>query len=186
MATQYLETMLTPVDTYKTDDEVYCYYHPDVATSLSCANCGRPICPKDLIETPVGAKCKECGTPSKKMRGAAKPAQYAMAVLYATAAAVLGGLILREIRAFIRFGGVLLVFAVGVFVGEAVRKAVRRRSDMPFQILAGGGGVAALAIAGYFGDVITVGSRGPGLYITPTSAVYCLVAVVAAVSRVRN
>lgn len=169
-----------------TQEEMRCYYHPGLATTLSCANCGRPICPKDLIETPVGAKCKECGTPSKKMRGVTKPSQYAMAALYGTAAAVLGGLVLREIRAFIPFGGILLVFAVGVFVGEAVRRASRRRADMPFQVIAGADAVAALTTAGYFGEIVTMSGQGPGLYVTPMSVIYCLVAGVAAVSRVRN
>lgn len=181
-----LETMLMPVDNYKIEEEVYCYYHPKVATSLSCVNCGKPICPRDLIETPVGAKCKECGTPSKKMRGATKPSQYALATVYALVAAVVSGLVLREIRAFVRFGGILIVFAVGVFIGEAVRKAARGRSDAPLQILAGIGAITALAIAGYYGNMIAVGDQGLGVLITPMSAIYTLAAGVAAVSRVRG
>jgi len=139
-----------------------------------------------LIETPVGAKCKECGTPSKKMRGVAKPSQYALAAVYGLAAAVVGGLVLREIRAFVRFGGILLVFAVGVFIGEAVSKAARKRAGAPFQVLAGVCAATALATAGYYGEMIAVGNQGPGLLVTPMSAIYTIVAIAAAVSRVRS
>ena len=30
----------------------------------SCTECGRYICPKDMVETPVGYKCRECARPA--------------------------------------------------------------------------------------------------------------------------
>ena len=37
-----------------------CATHPGVETALKCSKCGRPICPKCMVETAVGARCPEC------------------------------------------------------------------------------------------------------------------------------
>jgi membrane associated rhomboid family serine protease len=37
-----------------------CYRHPDRETAVSCSNCGRPICPECMRQTPVGIRCPEC------------------------------------------------------------------------------------------------------------------------------
>lgn len=40
--------------------EVPCSYHPDVMTGLRCSRCGKPICPKCGVRTPVGMRCPDC------------------------------------------------------------------------------------------------------------------------------
>jgi len=37
-----------------------CAYHPGVLTHLRCNKCGKPICARCAIHTPVGYRCKEC------------------------------------------------------------------------------------------------------------------------------
>ncbi|MGY1746326.1 rhomboid family intramembrane serine protease [Blastococcus sp. SYSU D00695] len=37
-----------------------CYRHPDRATGISCARCGRPICPECMTSASVGFQCPEC------------------------------------------------------------------------------------------------------------------------------
>ena len=37
-----------------------CATHPSVETELACSRCGKPICPRCLVITPVGARCREC------------------------------------------------------------------------------------------------------------------------------
>jgi membrane associated rhomboid family serine protease len=37
-----------------------CYRHPNRETGVSCANCGRPICPDCMTTTSVGMRCPEC------------------------------------------------------------------------------------------------------------------------------
>jgi len=34
-----------------------------VATRLRCTDCGKPICPRCFVRTPVGLKCQECAAP---------------------------------------------------------------------------------------------------------------------------
>jgi membrane associated rhomboid family serine protease len=45
-----------------------CYRHPDRETGVSCANCGRPICPDCMTTTPVGMRCPECARERTKVR----------------------------------------------------------------------------------------------------------------------
>jgi hypothetical protein len=40
--------------------QVPCTYHPDVMTGLRCSRCGKPICPKCAVRTPVGLRCPDC------------------------------------------------------------------------------------------------------------------------------
>lgn len=40
--------------------EQACAFHPDRLTAVTCTNCGRPICPDDMIEAPVGYQCPIC------------------------------------------------------------------------------------------------------------------------------
>jgi len=37
-----------------------CATHPNVETELTCGRCGTPICPRCLVMTPVGARCRDC------------------------------------------------------------------------------------------------------------------------------
>lgn len=39
---------------------VMCPKDAGVETALRCSRCETPICPKCLVQTPVGARCKEC------------------------------------------------------------------------------------------------------------------------------
>lgn len=40
--------------------EAPCAFHPDRLTAVTCSNCGRPICPEDMIPAPVGYQCPVC------------------------------------------------------------------------------------------------------------------------------
>jgi DNA-directed RNA polymerase subunit RPC12/RpoP len=39
---------------------VPCAEHPDVETRLRCSRCGKPICPRCAVRTPVGMRCPDC------------------------------------------------------------------------------------------------------------------------------
>jgi membrane associated rhomboid family serine protease len=44
-----------------------CYRHPSRETGVSCASCGRPICPDCMTTTPVGMRCPECSKQRTKV-----------------------------------------------------------------------------------------------------------------------
>lgn len=52
---------MATVDEYpRPTEDARCSYHPSVMTRLRCSRCGKPICPKCSVRTPVGLRCPEC------------------------------------------------------------------------------------------------------------------------------
>lgn len=99
---------------------VPCPRDPGVQTSLRCSRCEKPICPKCMIQTPVGARCRECAR-------IAKSPVYTMSsgvMARAATASVVGGVAMGLIWGFI-----LLPFSVGflsIFVGAGLGYAFTR------------------------------------------------------------
>jgi len=144
---------------------VTCANHPRVETAVSCGKCEKPLCPKCMIFTPVGVRCKECA----RMR---PPPQYDVsgAVLVrvvGTAAAlvvVLGGLI-----GFLHLLGLsfLLPMAVGLGVGEALSRVARRKRGRVIEVIAGVT-VALTLFAGYLGAFLSATHGALGLALPAT------------------
>jgi hypothetical protein len=111
-----------------------CSYHPDVETEMRCAECGKPICPREMVLTPVGYKCPEDARPARSQYVLIKPRQVALASAAGLGMAALSGLIL----AFIGWGGLLLGLLWGASTSEVVRRASGGHR---------GGTVAAIAVA---------------------------------------
>src|SRR6476469_469648 len=97
-----------------------CAAHPQVETYLRCGRCGTPICPRCLIQTPVGARCRACARlrrlpiydvpPRFLLRGAAG----------GLAAATAGGVVVQLIPSF----GIFLFLIIGGLFGVAVAGAI--------------------------------------------------------------
>ena len=69
---------------------VPCADHPDVETRLRCSRCGKPICPRCGVRTPVGMRCPDCaGTRSAV---AANPSQTLVAAGAGLAVAAVAGI----------------------------------------------------------------------------------------------
>ena len=96
-----------------------CSFHPGVETGVSCTECGRYICPKDMVETPVGYKCRICAKPAASQYRVVKPHQLLYAILAGGAVGIGGGLVLAFVRIFGFLGGLLW----GVATAEAARRA---------------------------------------------------------------
>ena len=67
-----------------------CARHPGVETALRCQSCETPICPKCLVYSPVGAKCKDCARVMRSPIYVLTPALF----LRTAGAALAGGLIM--------------------------------------------------------------------------------------------
>ena len=57
------------------DEPLRCYRHPDEETRVQCSSCGRPICTRCMITSPVGMRCPEC---AGRKRGPARAASRAV------------------------------------------------------------------------------------------------------------
>jgi hypothetical protein len=75
--------------------ETRCSYHPDVVTGLRCSRCGKPICPKCGIRTPVGMRCPDCagvrGLPTYKTDRGVLLKSFAAAIAIAAVVGVMWG-----------------------------------------------------------------------------------------------
>jgi len=123
----------TPPD----DGPLYCANHPNVETMLRCNRCGKPICTRCAVQTPVGYRCKECV-------GQQHALFYSGGVLDYVIGAVLG-LILGGVAAYLMallgfwFFALLLGPTIGIAIAELVRMAVRRRRSRYLWLAVGGG-----------------------------------------------
>ncbi len=100
-----------------------CSFHPDVETEMSCAECGRAICPKDMVSTPVGYKCPVCAKPKKSQYTYIKPKQLLAAVGVAAVVGVGGAFLLHAFLGRGGFFGFFIGYGWGMLTAEAVRRA---------------------------------------------------------------
>jgi len=126
-----------------------CSYHPDVETEMRCAECDKPICPREMVATPVGYKCPDCARPKRSQYTYVKPRQLVFAVAAGLAAGILGAVAL----ALIRFGGIFLGILWGAAVAEAVRRASGGHRGPTVGIAAVVGIVVGWFAAGLLGGV---------------------------------
>jgi hypothetical protein len=121
------DPLLNSTDT----DVVYCARHPHVETVLRCNRCDTPICPRCLVQTPVGAKCPTCANVSRLPTVDVKPVVF----LQGLGAAVLSGAAVGAIWGYLSKGnggvvGFILIFVamgMGWAVSEAISAATNRR-----------------------------------------------------------
>jgi len=133
-----------------------CATHPDVETELGCSRCGKPICARCLVHTPVGARCRECANVRRIPTYNTAPDVLVRALGGAVAAGLAVGLvwgIFNPLTYF--FFGVLMGVGVGYAIGEIVSLATNRRAGPPLQAIAVGGVALAYLVRVLF--LFTVG-----------------------------
>lgn len=108
------------------DDEVlYCVNHPNVETMLRCNRCGRPVCTRCVVQTPVGYRCKQCVGQQQAIYFTGGALDY---VLGGAIGLVLGGVASYLVGLTgLWFIALILGPTIGMGIAEAVRFAVRRR-----------------------------------------------------------
>jgi hypothetical protein len=116
-----------------------CAWHPGVEANVSCPECGRYMCPKDMISAPVGYKCKECGR-ARITKGGIKLRQVALAALFGLVAAAVAAPVASFVP-FMFLGPILF----GGVVGEATRRGGGGHRTWQFATIA-----AACAFVGSF------------------------------------
>jgi hypothetical protein len=142
-----------------------CARHPGTETVLRCGRCETPICPRCMVDTPVGARCPTCAG-VKRFRLLVKPVELVRAIAYGIAVGALG----TVIYTFVPFLGPLISFAiVGFGVGHAVLIGANRKRARELAPIA----VACLFVGYEIGLVArfaTESAFGPELLILPILA----------------
>ncbi len=103
---------------------VQCPRDPGVETALRCSRCDTPICPRCLVQTPVGARCRDCARIVKSPVYTLDQMQ----VLRAALASVVGGVVMGGIWLLI-----LAPFTVGflsIFIGAGLGYVFTRLMEL--------------------------------------------------------
>ncbi|HUV05534.1 MAG TPA: B-box zinc finger protein [Armatimonadota bacterium] len=125
-----------------TTAEMRCARHPKEQTAITCASCGIPICPKCMVTTPVGIKCRDCGTGRRTALFQVRPERLLLAGITALIAGALAAVIGE-----IGFLAIFVSAPFGYFAGSMVLKASGMKRGLKLEIVAGAGMViGALAL----------------------------------------
>ncbi len=114
----------------------FCAAHPRVETALRCGKCNTLICPKCVVQTPVGARCAKCANLRRLPIFEVSPKNYAKAVALAFSAAPILGFVWASLpfRGYFSF---IISAGVGYALGEIVSFAAGRKSSLGLKIVAG-------------------------------------------------
>ncbi len=126
-----------------------CATHPDIETNLRCGKCGKPICPKCLVQTPVGARCRDCAQLQKLPTFQVTTHYYLRAIGAAVGMAFACGAAWWAIRAVmgIPYLSFLLATGFGYAIGELVGRSVNRKRGRGLAVTAGVGVVLSFVIS---------------------------------------
>ncbi len=116
-----------------------CATHPEVETELRCGKCGKPICPKCLVQTPVGARCAACARVGKLPTFRVSTSHYLKAVGVGLGMALACGLAWGVIAGLVHFFllNVILALGVGYAIGEVISRSVNRKRGTGLAVVAG-------------------------------------------------
>jgi hypothetical protein len=127
-----------------------CATHPNVETELGCSRCGKPICGRCLVHTPVGARCRECADVRKLPTYNLGTDTYVRGIIAAVVTGLIAGVAWWFFYTLTFVFGWLSLIIVGLglgwVVGEAVAVATNRRAGPPLQIIAVSGVLIAYVV----------------------------------------
>ena len=159
-----------------------CATHPDVETNLRCGKCGKPICPKCMVQPPVGARCPTCARLYKLPTYRVSFRYYLRAIGTALGMAVVCGVVWGVINGVVPFFflNLLLASGIGYAIGEVVSLSVNRKRGRGLATIAG----MALVIS-YLVSIFTFGRPPFGLFNIVLDLVALALGIFFAVNRLR-
>jgi hypothetical protein len=135
------------VDEFSRDTgEVKCTYHPGVMTRLRCSRCGKPICPRCGVRTPVGLRCPECAG----VRGLPTYRTSSSSLLLAAGVGFAVALAVGVVWGYAPSWNFYLMLILGFGVAEAMAWAAKGKRGMDLQLV----GIAAVAVGLVVGRAI--------------------------------
>ncbi len=150
-----------------------CLNHPTVETYLRCNKCGRPMCSKCAVRTPVGYRCRECVNAQQQVFFADfRPVHYLIAGAVALPLALVAGWLVPSLGWF----AIILGPLAGGGIAEIVRWAIRRRRGR-YTWLVVCGCIVLGALPQFTLSLLSLA----GLFFDPTGVVYYVLDVVWAI-----
>ena len=153
-----------------------CAFDPEVETALACGKCGKYICPRCMIQTPVGSRCRECTTLTRHPTFDVNSSYYVRAAAAGGAVGIGAGLAWGLlISVGIPFVSMFLAAGVGYVIGETVSVVTNRKRGPGLSLIAG----ASTTLA-----IVTMLIVAPPIYII-NLLMSVGIALYIAISRVR-
>jgi hypothetical protein len=158
-------------------ETLYCYVHPDRATTLRCNRCERPICTEDAVRTPTGYRCRNCVREMQKNFETAVWYDYLVGLLSTALLSLIASGLISVISFVSGFFLWFIVFAlaagIGAFIGDIVLRLIRKRRSRPlFAVIAAGVILGALPVVIFLvvtGNIFPLISEGIFVFVaTPT------------------
>jgi hypothetical protein len=130
---------------------MYCKRHPKVETGLSCGKCGDPICPRCMVQTPVGIRCPSCARLSRVPTYQVSKAYYLRAIGAGLGIAVVCGLVWGFLQTVIPYFYLNLLIAAGAgyAIGEIIGLSVNRKAGTGLAVIGSLAVVLAYAIGAF-------------------------------------
>lgn len=159
-----------------------CAYHPDVETNLRCGKCGKPICPKDMVQTPVGVRCPDCAKLRKLPTFQVSSRYYIRAAGAGVGVAIVCGVIWWAIDGLIPFFSLnlLLAPAAGYAISEVISLSVNRKRGKGLAAIAG-----VAVVISYLFAFLVLGKLPFGLFNILYHLVALALGIFVAVTRLR-
>jgi len=163
-----------------------CATHPEVETNLRCGKCGKPICPKCLVQTPVGARCPDCAKLYKLPTYRISTKYYLIAIGTGLGMATACGAIWGLIESLVHFLYLSLLLApgVGYAIGEVVSLSVNRKRGTGLAIVGGAAVVISYLVSLLFSILFHWGLSF-GLFNIILALVALALGIFVAVTRLR-
>jgi hypothetical protein len=120
-----------------------CVNHPSKESFLRCGKCGDFICPRCTVQTPVGARCRQCA----QLRRLPQYDVGAVLILRSGLAGLAASVIVWWLISFLPYLRFFLSILVGVVVGEVVSRLARRRVSRPLEVVVVADAVLGLLLA---------------------------------------
>ncbi|MFC2069306.1 hypothetical protein ACFLTP_09935 [Chloroflexota bacterium] len=114
-----------------------CVTHPEVETNLRCGKCGNLICPRCMVQTPVGARCTQCAQLCKLPTFQVSAKYYLRAIGAGLGISIISGLVWGTIDWVIPVFSfnLLLAPAAGYAIGEVTSLSVNRKRSTGLAIV---------------------------------------------------
>ena len=161
-----------------------CAEHPKIETNLTCGKCEKPICPKCMVQTPVGIRCKECANLKSLPTYQVTPLYYLRASGVGIGIGIICGLAWWAVYLFLPFFFILRFFiaaGVGYAIGEIISISVNRKRGIGLAII---GGISA-ALSFIIANVLLIPFSWTNLFSILFGLLVFAVTIFMAVRRLR-